>query len=563
MLSQSVKRYLPIGFLGGVLLFLVPLIANHLINGLDSWRLLNYSSVFFVTIAAILSLSNKEIRLRSTDILVIVYCIYALIRTLFSQTDYTEPLTLLKWISVAALYLIGRLVNKDSINYLTLSLTLCGIVAYIFHMFLNTGHLGSYVSICLTGSICLIFEAKKKKVLRYFSLAVSIVLLIALVISHSRGAVLGAAVGILCYAITSSSYKSLGKPTKIIIIISILLMILIGNFILYSVRPDSANVRLLIWSSSWKAFTEAPFFGYSSGSVQSLYMYWQAAFFESHPLSSLAPFATNHYQSFNEFLHLLCEQGLMGLIFFGLIILSSIKNSRNRCLKSIMIALGVCSCFLYTWDILPIAFLIPLFLGMAVSSQKDSSENALSAYTIHLNKWTTSLVCLIFLTSVSYFSYHIGEQYNRATKELRQFIQIGDNQVIDRFSKETEDIVFKNKNMSLLYATHSYKFSPQDRINVLEQCNKRITVVERLSTLGGFYYDSGDFKKAEDSFITAYYMTPDRIIPKYDLFKFYKNTNNKIKASEWANIIIEASPRLYNAITIEIKYEAREFLSAH
>ena len=58
-------------------------------------------------------------------------------------------------------------------------------------------------------------------------------------------------------------------------------------------------------------------------------------------------------------------------------------------------------------------------------------------------------------------------------------------------------------------------------------------------------------------------MTPDRIIPKYDLFKFYKNTNNKITASEWANIIIESSPRLYNAITIEIKYEAREFLSAH
>jgi len=197
---------------------------------------------------------------------------------------------------------------------------------------------------------------------------------------------------------------------------------------------------------------------------------------------------------------------------------------------------------------------------MAVATQRDDSKNVLSSYTIHLNKWITSLVCLVFIASVSYFSFHIGEQYNRATKELRQFIQISDNQVSDRFSKETEDIVFKNKNMSLLYATHSYKFTPQNRITVLEQCNKRITVVERLSTLGELYYDSGDLKKAEDSFITAYYMTPDRIIPKYDLFKFYKNTNNKIKAMKWANNIIESSPRLYNAITIEIKHEAREFL---
>lgn len=560
MLSQSVKRYLPIGLLGGVLLFLVPLIANHLINGLDSWRLLNYSSVFFVIISAVLSLSNKEIRLRSTDILVIVYCIYALIRTLFSQTDYTEPLTLLKWISVAALYLIGRSVNKDSINFLILSLTLCGIVAYIFHMFLNTGHLGSYVSICFTGSICLLFEAKEQRITRYTCILVSLVLVAVLILSHSRGAVLGAATGILYYAISSSRYKSLRRPIKVTIFVSILVMILIGSFILYSIRPESANVRLLIWSSSWKAFTAAPFFGYSSSSVQSLYMYWQAAFFESHPLSYLAPFATNHYQTFNEFLHLLCEQGIIGFILVCLIILSSVKNSRNRCLKSAMMALGVCSCFLYTWDILPLAFLIPLFFGMAVATQRDDSKNVLSSYTIHLNKWITSLVCLVFIASVSYFSFHIGEQYNRATKELRQFIQISDNQVSDRFSKETEDIVFKNKNMSLLYATHSYKFTPQNRITVLEQCNKRITVVERLSTLGELYYDSGDFKKAEDSFITAYYMTPDRIIPKYDLFKFYKNTNNKIKAMKWANNIIESSPRLYNAITIEIKHEAREFL---
>lgn len=563
MLSQSVKRYLPIGLLGGVLLFLVPLIANHLINGLDSWRLLNYSSVFFVTIAAILSLSNKEIRLRSTDLLVIVYCIYALIRTLFSQTDYTEPLTLLKWISVAALYLIGRKVNKDSINYLTLSLALCGVAAYIFHMFLNTGHLGSYVSICFTGSICLLFEAKKQRITRYACILVSLVLVAVLILSHSRGAVLGAVAGILYYALSSSRYKSLKRPTKIIITISILVMILIGGVILYKIRPESANVRLLIWSSSWKAFIEAPLFGYSSGSVQSLYMYWQAAFFESHPLSSLAPYATNHYQTFNEFLHLLCEQGLIGFILLVLIIWSSIKNSRNHCLTSEIIALGVCSCFLYTWDILPIAFLIPLFLGMAVATQEDVSKNVLYGYMIHSNKWITSLICLVFIASVSYYSYHTGDKYNRTTKELRHLIQVADNQITTRIPKETEEIVFKNKNMSLLYAAHSYKFSPQDRINVLEQCNKRITVVERLSTLGGFYYDSGDFKKAEDSFITAYYMTPDRIIPKYDLFKFYKNTNNKITASEWANIIIESSPRLYNAITIEIKYEAREFLSAH
>ena len=67
--------------------------------------------------------------------------------------------------------------------------------------------------------------------------------------------------------------------------------------------------------------------------------------------------------------------------------------------------------------------------------------------------------------------------------------------------------------------------------------------------------------KAESCFVAANNMAPDRMVPKYDLFKFYRDKNDKEKAKEWAEIIIASSPRTYNAITIEIKAAARDFLN--
>ena len=50
------------------------------------------------------------------------------------------------------------------------------------------------------------------------------------------------------------------------------------------------------------------------------------------------------------------------------------------------------------------------------------------------------------------------------------------------------------------------------------------------------------------------------MVPKYDLFKYYRDSGETEKAKEWADIILSSSPRTYNAITIEIKAAAREFV---
>ena len=349
----------------------------------------------------------------------------------------------------------------------------------------------------------------------------------------------------------------MGIDRKRMVYASLAVIVIIVVALLYKFRPGSADVRLLIWSASGEAFLKAPLFGYFSGAVQSLYMPWQADFFQTHPLSSLAPLATNHYQTFNEYLHLLCEQGIVGFLLFALFVVFAFKKSKNRSLNAASIALGVSSFFLYTYDIIPIIVLVPLFLGLA--------NNACIVNDIPKRKQSKPIVILsgvAVLIAISIVCWAVGKKYYSTEKELRGFIHLPEDTIADRISPSSEDVVFKNKDMTLLYATHSFKLSKPDHITVLEQCSKRIIVVEMMSSLGNLYSENSLMDKAESCFVAAYYMAPDRMMPKYDLFKFYRDNGNNEKAKEWAEIIIASSPRIYNAITLEIKATARDFINS-
>ena len=337
---------------------------------------------------------------------------------------------------------------------------------------------------------------------------------------------------------------------------SLAVIVIIGIVLLYKIRPESADVRLLIWSVSGEAFLKAPLFGYASGAVQSLYMPWQAAFFQTHPLSSLAPLATNHYQTFNEYLHILCEQGLVGFILFALFAVCAFKKCSNRGLVAASISLGTSSFFLYTYDIIPIIILAPMFLGLASSCGINDSCNEIKKK----QRPARLLFCAVVLTLTSVVCWKVCKRYSYAEKDLKEFIRLPEDSMADRIRPASESIIFRNKDMSLLYATHSFRLSPQDHIAVLEQCSKRITVVEMMSALGNLYLDSSLKDKAERCFILAHYMAPDRMVPKYDLFKYYRDKEDADKATEWAEIILSSSPRTYNAVTLEIKSEARKFM---
>lgn len=540
-----------------LLLFALSLFLNHPSFNIADWLSMVIISIFASLISIILICQNNHFRIVVADWLLVMYCLYSLLRMFLSKECYIEPLTTVKWLLLGLLYIAGRLSDKGNIPLMLITVGLCGALSYLFGFFNNTGHLGVYVSTGLSGVIFLLFEKDSNRFKKILLASLSILLLVVLVLSKSRGALLAFVMALVYLWFSSDKHIGLESNRKRLVFVCLSVAVLVGAFLLYKIRTGSADVRLLLWSVSGEAFLKAPLFGYSSGAVQSLYMPWQAEFFQTHELSSFAPLATNHYQTFNEYLHILCEQGVVGFILFALFVVYAFRKCKNRGLIAASISLGISSFFLYTYDILPIIVLAPFFLGLASSCSINDRCNE-----IKKKQWPARLLLSAsVLTLTLVVCWNVGKKYSSAEKDLKEFIRLPEDSVAERIRPSSESIIFRNKDMTLLYATHSFRLSAQDHIGVLEQCSKRITVVEMMSALGNLYLESSLNDKAERCFLLAHYMAPDRMVPKYDLFKYYRDSGNIEKAKEWAEDIQSSSPRIYNAITVEIKAAARDFLT--
>lgn len=81
---------------------------------------------------------------------------------------------------------------------------------------------------------------------------------------------------------------------------------------LYYYKKASADVRVLTWNSSLLMIEDAPVFGHGIGSFAANYMPCQARYLDECVGESDALIADNNMIAFNEFIHVTCEQGLVG-----------------------------------------------------------------------------------------------------------------------------------------------------------------------------------------------------------------------------------------------------------
>lgn len=81
-------------------------------------------------------------------------------------------------------------------------------------------------------------------------------------------------------------------------------------------------------------------------------MHYQADYFHRYPNSSFILLADNVAYPFNEFLHIMVDQGIMGLLFLLLLLHSLFSFTNDRLLKAALLTFGVFSFFSYSADVL-------------------------------------------------------------------------------------------------------------------------------------------------------------------------------------------------------------------
>jgi hypothetical protein len=136
-------------------------------------------------------------------------------------------------------------------------------------------------------------------------------------------------------------------------------------------KKESANGRILIGMVSAEMVKDAPLFGSGISRFKAEYMNRQADYFNAHPNSPYLMNADDVQTPFNEFLKILIEQGVTGLLLF-LCLLYCLFEKRDKefsIIQSIILFILIFGIFSYPFDKLP--FVVLFIFSIAILTRKS------------------------------------------------------------------------------------------------------------------------------------------------------------------------------------------------
>jgi len=163
----------------------------------------------------------------------------------------------------------------------------------------------------------------------------------------------------------------------------IVITIFFSNY-LYHLKKDSADGRLLIARVSMGMVKGSPVFGNGISGFRAEYLNQQADYFRTHSDSTWADLADDVESPFNEFLKVLIEQGIAGVLLFSYLLYSlfekgAAKNPHCYILQSIVLFILIFGLFSYPLDNLP-------FVALFVLSIAGLSRNRNPVFTVRISK---------------------------------------------------------------------------------------------------------------------------------------------------------------------------------
>ena len=514
----------------------------------------------------LLSTRSKHalLQVNKVDACFILYLCYGVLKILFHPSHF-DPLIVCEWFGLAIIYILVRLLDAKVLGMLNASLILggtiqafVGILQYfnlfasnntffkITGTFANPGHLGGFLALSAIVSLLTWrekgFSFKGKNILLPSVLFLQILVLVA---SNSRAAWLAVIIPILFLLTKKYSilYRKWGMKLFSLILV---LALCIG---LYYYKQASADVRVLTWKSSLLMISDAPVFGHGIGSFAANYMPYQARYLENHP-GSFSLIADNNLIAFNEFIHLTCEQGMVGLLLFTCLLALAFANATKVKYKltsyfALMVLL-VFALFSYPASIFPIKICFPLFIGILARDRK-------ALVRFHLKNWQTVSIIMIIILGTT-FNIKTYLVYNQAYHSLNngKYLQ----QKFYDYSAMKHDKKFLYL-LSEQYLRHNLF---EESIKVKKQLAKIAPTSNLLCDLGMLYLHKNELDSALDCFLHARAMTPNHVQPIYGLWLIAKTKNETDERIKLSLEIISKPFRVVNSIVLKARKEAKEYL---
>lgn len=540
------REQLVYGILAGLICCLLPFAFSG--EGLFAYPILVTVGAILVTGTLTCTVCLKKgifLSVTRSDVFVFLYLLYGCCRAYASREGL--PLVFFsQWAILIAVYILSR-----NIDYSLLPLFLwasCMVQAVIglgqflgivtshhslFHVtgcFWNPSQLGGFIA-CFFPLI--VGELLTRKYSRWYWLGLLLPASI-LVLSDSRAAWLACGVGVL-YVLPLKLKSRLNAS----IVILFIAMIGIG---LYCYKPLSALGRLYIWRISTDMAWEHSLCGSGIHSFSDKYMLYQAEYFHAHPESDFAGQATFVNTPYNEFIHVLAEQGSIGFLLFVLLFGSYFfftGQEQGNKYKGVILAFVVFACFSYPGE--NIALLFGVVACMGAVRDKEWFHVCLSR--------SRKSMFIVFLGGIVCVNAGIVHEYHLLSLVAKRPLERVD---IPRYKNEPEVIqhlLRVNKSLSLA-----------DRVVMQQRISEQIPAPETYCKLGNLHEQLKEYDVAERYYQIAADMIPNQIRANYFLFKLYKTTGRASDAYKMAVFISRQNVKVENTFTLGVKGEIKRFL---
>lgn len=556
----------------GVTIVLLPVLyrLDHCFTGLSvaSFLLVSFS---FALIPRIIFRENYS--WRKNDTLVVLFLCWGFIRY-FTSPVLDDTFILFDWLAVIVVYTWAR--NSSAADAIFPALFAGGIVQSAwgilqfmdytpsYHAYFgqtgsfNTPALwGIYLAMAIFGGVRL-FGTQTRNRHKMLVLAGITFVVIGMVLAHSRAAWVALACG-LAWIFLKPAKKRTGKKWNkkmVLATVALLLLVVLAFWGIYLIRPDSAKGRLLVYAVSLSMFRVAPWFGHGIASFAAEYMPYQAEWFLHHPASSFAQVAGNNHFAFNECLKIACEQGIIGLTLFCLLVFYSIYhvNVATRYHAGLVVMIFIFGMFGYPFEDTSIACIF------YIATASIAGNTRVVGRITSVPRWVRYSVSAVLLTCILV----TGAEYR-----FRKIVETD----LQKAGQERESILapcftgyyrelYASPDFVLRYAEELYmRGFYREALPVLEQACRLQSNELILLSLGECYQHEGEYDKVIEAFTLASRMTPAYILPRFHLFSLYRETGEEKKARQTAEEALSMQVKIVNTTVLRAKHTMRTYLN--
>lgn len=321
-------------------------------------------------------------------------------------------------------------------------------------------------------------------------------------------------------------------------------------FLFTKIDDGYFDERWLVWKISWNIWKEDFVFGIGLTRFASRFAIEQSDYFRVIERTSEESLASDSNYAHSSFIQLGTELGLLGILLFLLVIISAFYFSKNTSrsipLKGALATWTILALFFNVLSVPVLSIVLVIILALLSNCQQKKIPSIRSKLPKRFFSPTLIYVfsCLLLLW--------LSRTYPAISdwKKAYQYHSMGQLKQAHRYYFKTLDGLELEKPFLKQFGECLYDLGEFDKSNmVLNLATDYYSSSDLYCKIGQNYAALRNYQKAEETLLTAHYMVPNSLNPKYLLAKNYYSMGKRKEAAELAAKLLSTELRESNKVS--------------